>query len=87
MALPHGAIGWNVRSMVFYLITELQTLSCLASFGRAIFLLCKGINFMRILICRHENSIVNTCTGCILKKKQNYSGKDKFYLLKKCAEH
>ena len=80
-----GAFGkflaWSLNS-----VTNLQNLSCLVSFSRAIFPLCYGTNFMGILITDTKNIIVNTCTVCILKT-QNFSGKYNILPFEKCAEH
>ena len=45
---------WKVLSMEFISVTNLQTLSYLVSFWRAIFLLCYSTNLMRMLWCKHE---------------------------------
>ena len=34
-----------------------------------------------------KNIIVNTCTACILEKKQNFNGIGNFLPFEKCAEH
>ena len=76
-----GAFG-KFLAWSFISVTDLQTFSCLVSFQRAIFPLCYGTNFIRILSCRYEKYYCKYMY-CLYTGKRKISVENKtFYLLK-----